>query len=101
MRREYKYYVYIATNKSNKVLYTGITNNIQRRENEHRNKINKNSFTSKYNINKVVFYELYGDVYRAIEREKQIKKGSRQRKLDLIKEMNPSWRNLTRDFYEL
>jgi len=81
------------TNKSNTVLYTGVTNDLYRRVVEH--KAGKGGkFTSKYKITKLVYYECGEDVYAAIEREKHIKGGSRQKKIDLINEMNPMWKDL-------
>lgn len=88
------YYVYIATNKLNKVLYTGVTNSLLNREHQHKNKENKDSFTAKYNVNKIVYYEVYSYVYDALNREKQIKAGSRKKKLELIKKINPAWKDL-------
>lgn len=88
-----KYYVYILTNKTNRVLYTGITNNLLRRVFEHKSKLVA-GFTQKYNVNKLVYYEVFDDSYYAITREKQIKAGSRKKKLDLIESMNPSWKDL-------
>jgi len=81
-------------------LYTGVTNNLLNRDNQHKTKINKKSFTARYNINKVVYYETYTNIYNAIAREKQIKAGSRQKKIDLIRSINPGWRDLTKDFYK-
>ena len=69
-REERYYYVYISTNKTNSVLYTRVTNNLLNRDDQHKKKINKNSFTAKYNINKVVYYEVYTDICSAISREK-------------------------------
>lgn len=87
------YCVYIMTYKSNTVLYTGVTNNLRRRVAEH--KADKGSkFTSKYKITKLVFYECGSDISAAIEREKQIKGGSRQKKIDLINSMNQDWEDL-------
>ena len=91
---EKKYYVYIATNNSNSVLYTGVTNNLQRRMHQHKNK-SIAGFTAKYNINKLVFYEVFNSPQEAIAAEKKIKAGSRQKKIILIEAMNPTWRNLT------
>ena len=68
------YFIYIMTNKNNTVLYTGVTNNLKRRVNEHKNKL-INGFTKKYNIEKLVYYEIFNDIRLAIEREKQIKGG--------------------------
>jgi putative endonuclease len=81
------------TNKSNSVLYTGVTNDLRRRVTEH--KAGKGSkFTSKYKITKLVYYECGSDISAALEREKQIKGGSRQKKIDLINSMNQGWENL-------
>jgi len=81
------------TNKINSVLYTGITNNLKRRVFEHKNKL-ADGFTKKYNIDKLVFYEIYNNVNDAIAREKQIKSGSRARKIKLIGERNNKWNDL-------
>lgn len=89
----YNYCIYILTNKNNKVLYTGVTNDLKRRVYEHKNKVNS-SFTSKYNINKLVYYEHFIDVNEALQREKQIKAGSRKKKLELIEKNNVKWNDL-------
>jgi len=91
MKREY--YVYILTNKHNTVLYTGITNDLKRRVYEHKEKL-VDGFTKKYNITKLVYYEVFEDPENAILREKQIKAGSRQKKIDLINSINSEWMNL-------
>ena len=88
-----QYYVYIMTNKSNSVLYTGVTNDLIRRAYEHKNKLVE-GFTKKYNVDKLVFYEVYEDINSAIAREKQIKSGSRARKIKLIEDMNTGWNDL-------
>ena len=88
------YYVYIMTNKMNTVLYTGVTNDLMRRVYEHKNKLDIKSFTARYNVNKFVYYETTNSIQSAIEREKQIKAGSRKKKEDLIKEFNPDWKDL-------
>ena len=80
----------------NTVLYTGITNNLERRIFEHKLKYFK-GFTAKYNVNKLVYFEIYSDIYEAIQREKQIKNGSRQKKIDLIQSLNPRWKDLADD----
>lgn len=90
---ERQYYVYIMSNKSNTVLYTGITNDLKRRIYEHKEKLIE-GFTKKYNITKLVYYEIFKDVENAILREKQIKGGSRAKKLKLIEGMNTEWRDL-------
>lgn len=93
MLQEKQYFVYIMTNKLNTVIYTGVTNNLRRRVFEHKEKIGS-KFTKRYNINKLVYFEIYQDAYNAIAREKQIKAGSRQKKIDLINSMNPEWKDL-------
>ncbi|MEE1328657.1 MAG: GIY-YIG nuclease family protein [Oscillospiraceae bacterium] len=85
------YYVYIMTNKYKNVLYTGITNDLLRRVYEHRNHLIKDSFTTKYNITKLVYFEMTEDVRSAIEREKQIKSWNRKRKDMLVESQNPTW----------
>ena len=82
-------YIYILTNKNNTVLYTGVTSDLKRRVYEHKQKFVK-SFTSKYNVDKLVYYEAFDDIYNAITREKQIKAGSRQKKIDSINSTNES-----------
>ncbi|MBN4065739.1 GIY-YIG nuclease family protein [Candidatus Amoebophilus asiaticus] len=93
------YYVYILTNRNNHVLYTGVTNDIVRRVYEHKNKLIK-GFTNRYNVNKLVWLEEYNDVFATIEREKQIKAGSRKSKLDLINQGNPDWKDLNNELME-
>jgi putative endonuclease len=93
---EKHYYVYIMTNKSNTVLYTGITNDVKRRVYEHKEKLLE-GFTKKYNITKLVYYEIFRDAESAILREKQIKGGSRAKKVELINGMNMSWKDLYED----
>jgi putative endonuclease len=87
------YYVYILANYTNTVLYTGVTNDLVRRVYEHKEKLVK-GFTQKYNVDKLVYYEATEDVMSAIVREKQIKAGSRQKKLDLINDFNSKWQDL-------
>jgi putative endonuclease len=81
------------TNKHNKVLYTGITSDLKRRVYEHKEKL-ISGFTKKYNLSKLVYYEIYQDPENAILREKQIKAGSRQKKNDLINSVNGEWLDL-------
>ncbi|OQB18206.1 MAG: GIY-YIG nuclease superfamily protein [Parcubacteria group bacterium ADurb.Bin192] len=88
------YYVYILTNKTNKVLYVGVTNNLEKRVFEHKNNISEKSFTATYNVHKLVSFEETSDINSALNREKQIKAGSRQKKLDLINKVNPEWKDL-------
>jgi putative endonuclease len=91
------YSVYIINNKNNKVLYTGISSNLPKIIYEHKNKIDKKSFVSRYNVSKLVYYELVSDPYSAISREKQIKAGSRENKIQLIEKFNPRWNDLYYD----
>jgi putative endonuclease len=88
-----QYYIYIMTNSGNTVLYTGVTNDLRRRVYEHKEKL-ASGFTTRYNISRLVYYEVFEDVENAIWREKQIKAGSRQKKIGLIESMNAEWRDL-------
>jgi putative endonuclease len=90
---EDSYCVYILTNKHHTVLYTGVTSDLYTRVLEHRGKVYP-GFTAKYNVHKLVYYEQFGDVNEAIAREKQIKAGSRQKKIDLVNSVNPNWDDL-------
>ncbi len=90
-----QYFVYIVTNKHNTVLYTGVTNDLWKRVSQHKLKLLP-GFTSKYNINKLVYYEMFDDVNAAIARE-QIKAGSRQKKVELLTAMNPDWKELCQE----
>src|SRR5664280_956094 len=89
-------YIYILTNKNHTVLYTGVTSNLANRLHEHRTGLYKTSFTYKYNVKELVYYEEFLSIEEAIYREKQIKGGSRQKKLDLINGFNPQWNDLTK-----
>lgn len=84
------------TNFLNTVLYTGVTNDLRRRVREHKERKGK-SFSARYNTTKLVYYEVFEDAYGAIAREKQIKAGSRQKKIDLMNKMNPVWKGLYDD----
>ena len=88
------YYVYILTNATNVAIYTGVTKDLVRRVYEHKHHLDPNSFTAKYHITKLVYFESTSDVRSAIEREKQIKSWSRKRKNALVNETNPSWEDL-------
>lgn len=90
---EFACHIYILTNDYNTVLYTGVTSDLYHRIIEHRDKVHP-GFTSKYNVHKLVYYEEFESISDAIAREKQIKAGSRQKKLDLINKMNPNWEDL-------
>lgn len=91
------YYIYILTNKRNGTLYTGVTSNLQKRIYEHKNKLIK-GFTQKYSIDKLVYFEETNDINIAIQREKQLKAGSRKKKLELIESHNPQWKDLSQDW---
>ena len=87
-------YIYIMTNQNNTTLYIGVTNNLVRRVWEHKNKVHKRAFTARYNLDKLVYYEIYEDELTAIQREKTLKAGNRERKNQLIESMNPEWKDL-------
>jgi putative endonuclease len=89
-----EYFVYIVTNKSYKVLYIGITNNLERRMSEHKDKI-INGFAKKYNLTKLLYFEETSDIRSATEREKQLKNWHREWKIKLITDFNPEWKDLS------
>ena len=89
-----RYYVYILSNKYCNVLYTGVTSDLLRRVYEHKNHLDPDSFTSKYNVTRLVYFEETSDVKAAIERDKQIKSWNRNRKTSLIMEKKPQWIDL-------
>ena len=91
------YYVYMLTNWNNRVIYTGVTNNLERRLYEHKNGV-ADGFTKKYNVHKLVWFEYTTDVCSAIEKEKQIKGWRRSKKNALVEENNPTWRDLSEDW---
>tara|TARA_R110002051_G_scaffold131151_1_gene205008 strand:+ start:4902 stop:5180 length:279 start_codon:yes stop_codon:yes gene_type:complete len=88
-------YVYILTNKNNTTLYVGVTANLGKRIQQHKNKHDKKSFTAKYNVDKLVYYEVFQEIGDAIAREKQIKAGNRAKKIALIEKKNPDWEDLS------
>ena len=88
-------FTYITTNKHHTVLYTGVSGNLENRVAQHKTKFYLKSFTAKYNADKLVYYETFWDIRDAIAREKQIKAGSRRKKIALIEKMNPAWDDLT------
>jgi putative endonuclease len=92
--REHNYYVYILTNWNHKVMYVGMTNDLERRVYEHKHKLVE-GFTQRYNVRKFVYYEHTTDVYAAIAREKEIKKWRREKKNTLVETMNPDWKDLS------
>ena len=90
--------VYIMTNKNNTTLYIGVTSNLQKRVWEHKSGKYKHSFTYRYNLHKLVYWESFQSIMEAIAREKQLKGGSRQKKIDLINSLNPEWMDLGEGF---
>jgi len=92
-----EYYAYIMTNKS-RTLYPGVTNDLVRRMYEHKKKLIK-GFTSKYNIQYLVYYEITSSIYSAIQREKQIKGWLRSKKIALIESTNPEWKDLSEEWF--
>ena len=98
MQTHKRYYVYIMTNKSG-TLYTGLTESLKKRIHQHKNKLVE-GFTKKYNINRLLYFETFSDVYSAIAREKTIKGWVRRKKLDLIRATNPDWTDLSQDWYD-
>ena len=93
-----QYYVYILTNAHKTVLYTGVTNDLVRRVYEHKNHLDKGSFTARYNVESLAYYEVTSSVEAAIEREKQIKGWNRKHKNKLIESKNPNWVALYESF---
>ena len=89
-------FVYIMTNKNHTVLYVGVTNDIERRANEHKYHFDTDSFTAKYNVEQVVYLEEIADTFAALEREKQLKRWSRAKKINLIEKQNPNRENYNR-----
>ncbi|QTD38176.1 GIY-YIG nuclease family protein [Polaribacter batillariae] len=94
----YNFYVYIITNKYKTVLYTGVTNNLKLRLQQHKEKLNPKSFTSKYNVHYLLYFEHFGWIQQAIAREKEIKNLLRKKKINLIKEKNPKMEFLNHYF---
>jgi putative endonuclease len=97
MNDKKRYYVYLLTNWNNKVMYVGVTNNLERRLYEHKNKLVK-GFTEKYNVHKLVYYEDTPDVQVALAREKEIKKWRREKKDNLVIAVNPAWKDLSEEW---
>ena len=87
-------FVYILASAKNGTLYIGVTSNLQKRIYEHKNHLLKDSFTDKYNVTKLVYFEQFDEMYAAIQREKNLKHYIRKWKLDLIENKNPDWRDL-------
>ena len=98
MKKQNQYFVYLLVNENYKVMYVGITNNLERRIYEHKNKLCK-GFTAKYNIEKLVYFEETDDVLAAISREKENKKWRREKKNNLVEQMNPKWNDLSSGWF--
>jgi len=94
------YFVYILTNKRFTVLYTGVTGDLEQRVYEHKTKFHSDSFTAKYQCDRLVYYEEFSDVDEAIKREKQLKKYKTTWKANLINQMNPEWKDLSEGWYD-
>ena len=92
---------YIVTNKNNTVLYTGVTSELRGRVWEHKIKFFEKSFSAKYNCDKIVWYKFFDTILEAIDREKQIKSGSRKKKLDIVNSVNPEWKDLWDEIQDL
>ena len=90
-------FIYILTNIHNTTLYVGVTSNLPQRIKDHKEKRFENSFSSRYNLTKLVYWEAFQEIGDAIDREKQIKGGSRKNKLNLIDHLNPHWKDLYED----
>ncbi|MFN3773829.1 GIY-YIG nuclease family protein [Cloacibacterium normanense] len=93
-------FIYILTNKNHTTLYVGVTSHIVQRINQHRDKYFLKSFSAKYNLDKLVYYEAFQEIGDAIGREKQLKAGSRQKKINLINSLNPDWKDLFEEIVE-
>jgi len=95
------FFVYLVCNPLNTVIYTGVTSNLPKRINQHKMKTFPNAFTAKYNCTKLVWYQELGTHDKAFKREKQIKAGSRRKKIALIEEVNPEWKDLSSEWDEV
>lgn len=100
MKRSREYFVYLLTNWNNRVIYIGVTNNLERRMYEHKHQL-IDGFTKRYNVHHLVYFECTNDVYAAIAREKQLKGWTRARKNDLVSRVNPQWKDLSCEWAHL
>ncbi len=98
MQQFRQYFIYILASKKNGTLYIGVTNSIERRIEEHKNKLDPNCFTAKYDVNILVYFETFQYIDDAIKREKQLKKWNRQWKINLIEEENKDWKDLSENW---
>ena len=92
------YHIYILSSLS-RVLYVGVTGNLHKRISKHKKTDNHKSFTARYNVNRLVYFEEFKSIQKAIEREKQIKRWRREKKIALINSMNPNWEDLSKEMY--
>ena len=99
MHREYRFYVYMMQSASRRALYTGMTNNLHKRVWQHKTH-GFEGFTDRYNAVRLVYWESYDDVHKAIGREKQIKRWRREKKIWLVERLNPGWKDLAAEWYE-
>jgi putative endonuclease len=100
MAKEHRYYVYVLTNRNDKVMYVGVTSDLERRVFENKKKTIP-GFTERYNVNKLVYFEETHDIYAAVAREKEIKKWRRKKKNDLVVAVNPQWKDLSEGWDEI
>ena len=96
--REHRYFMYMLTNTVRHSIYTGVSNSIMRRQPEHKRKDDPDSYTAKYNLNRLVYFEEFQCIDNAIDREKQVKPWNRKKKIALIESMNPKWDDLSREW---
>src|SRR5207245_513171 len=94
--REHRYFMYMLTNTVRHPIYTGVSNSIMRRQPEHKEKADPDSYTAKYNLNRLVYFEQFRYIDNAIAREKQVKPWSSKKKIALIESLNPNWDDLSR-----
>jgi putative endonuclease len=97
---EMAYYVYIMSNKWHTVIYTGMSSDLEGRVWQHKFKEDPTSFTARYNCNQLMWYAETDDVWAALEEEKRIKAGSRAKKIEMIEEMNPEWKDLSKEWFD-
>jgi putative endonuclease len=95
--REHRYAVYILASRSH-TFYVGVTNDVERRVRQHKERVFEDCFTAKYNIERLVWYQIFGDIRDAIAREKQIKRWRREKKINLIESLNPTWQDLSEEW---
>ena len=100
MQQFRQYFIYILASKKNGTLYIGVTNSIERRIEEHKNKLNPQCFTAKYDVDTLVYYEIFQYIEDALKREKQLKKWNREWKINLIEEENKEWNDLSEDWFK-